>query len=122
MKLYKLIHDLLLAIKIIFYFGSQHHATLLMMQGMYVRHPLHDELIGGVNTILIIKSYGSFYQITRTNYVSNIPECEETWLSTYGWHSSGHLIEIGGDRYCMKVMVSKSLYLEILTEQGKTTG
>lgn len=121
MKLNKLIHDLRLAVKIILHFGRQHHATLSMMQGMFVRQPLHNELIAGVDTTLTIKPCGSFYQVTRTDYISNTPECEETWLATYGWHSNGHLIEIGGDRYCIFDTVSKSLYLEKLTEQGKTT-
>ncbi|HRO41747.1 MAG TPA: hypothetical protein PL009_02875 [Flavipsychrobacter sp.] len=71
--------------------------------------------------MLTIKPYGSFYQISRTEYISNMPENEETWLATYGWHSNGHLIEIGGDRYCIFDAVSNSLYLETLTEEGKTT-
>lgn len=121
MKLNRLIHDLCLAVKIILHFGRQHHATLSMMEGMYVRQPLHNDLIAGVDTTLAIKPLGSLYQVTRTIYISNLPECEETWLATYGWHSNGHLIEIGGDRYCIFDTASKSLYLEALTEQGKTT-
>lgn len=78
-------------------------------------------IVAGVDTMLSITSCGSFYKITRTDYISNTPENEETWLATYGWHSNGHLIEIGGDRYCIFDTVSKSLYLEKLTEQGKTT-
>ncbi|SDW50751.1 hypothetical protein SAMN05444410_103150 [Hydrobacter penzbergensis] len=120
MKLNTLIHDLRLAIKILLHFGKQHHATLSMMQGMYVRQPLHNEMIAGIDTTLTIKPDGCLYQVTRTVYISNIPECEETWLATYGWHSNGHLIEIGGDRYCIFDAASKSMYLEILTEQGKT--
>lgn len=92
-----------------------------MMQGMYVRHALHNELITGVDTMLTIKPYGSLYQVTRTDYITNIPECEETWLATYGWHSNGHLIEIGGDRFCIFDAAAKSMYLETLTEQGQTT-
>lgn len=121
MKLNRLIHDLWLAVKIILHFGRQHHATLSMMEGMYVRQPLHNDLIAGVDTTLAIKPLGSLYQVTRTIYISNLPECEETWLATYSWHSNGHLIEIGGDRYCIFDTASKSLYLEALTEQGKTT-
>ena len=121
MKLKKLIHDLRLAIKVILHFGRQHHATLSMMQGMYVRQALHNELIAGVDTMLTIKPCGSLYQITRTDYITNAPESEETWLATYGWHSNGHLIEIGGDRFCIFDAVSKSMYLETLTEQGQTT-
>ncbi len=121
MKLNKLIHDLRLAVKVLLNFGRQHHATLSMMQGMYVRQALHNELITGVDTMLTIKPYGSLYQVTRTDYITNIPECEETWLATYGWHSNGHLIEIGGDRFCIFDAAAKSMYLETLTEQGQTT-
>lgn len=121
MKLNKLIHDLRLAMKTLLVFGMQHHATLSMLEGVYARRPLNNELIAGVETMLTIKSCGSFYQVTRTDYISNIPENEETWLATYGWHSNGHLIEIGGDRYCIFDAVSNSLYLETLTEYGKTT-
>lgn len=121
MKLHKLIHDLRLTVKVILHFGRQHHATLSMAQGMYVRQLLHNELITGVDTALIIKPFGSLYQITRTDYITNTPEYEETWLATYGWHSNGHLIEIGGNRYCIFDPISKSLYLESLTEQGETT-
>lgn len=121
MKLNKLIQDLRLAVKIILHFSRQHHATLSMMQGMYVRQPQHNELIAGIDTTLTIKSYGNFYQVTRTEYISNTPEYEETWLATYGWHSNGHLIEIGGDRYCIFDAIAKCMYLETLTDQGKTT-
>lgn len=120
MKLNKLIHDLRLAAKVILNFGRQHHATLSMMQGIYVKQALPNDLIAGIDTMLNIKSHGSLYQVTRTDYISNTPEKEETWLATYGWHSNGHLIEIGGDRYCIFDAVSNSLYLEALTELGNT--
>lgn len=121
MKLKKLIRDLCCAIKVIVHFGREHHATISMMQGIYGKQSLHNDMVAGVDTMLSITSCGSFYKITRTDYISNIPENEEMWLATYGWHSNGHLIEIGGDRYCIFDTVSKSLYLEKLTEQGKTT-
>lgn len=120
MKLKELIRDLCCAIKVIVHFGREHHATICMMQGIYGRQPLHNDMIAGVDTMLRITRFGSFYQVTRIDYISNIADSEETWLATYGWHSNGHLIEIGGDRYCIFDTVSKSLYLEKLTEQGKT--
>jgi hypothetical protein len=92
-----------------------------MMPGIYEKQPLHNDMVAGIDTMLKIIPCGSFYQVTRTDYISNLPDNEETWLATYGWHSNGHLIEIGGDRYCVFDTVSKSLYLENLTEQGKTT-
>ncbi|RKD15097.1 hypothetical protein BCY91_06120 [Pelobium manganitolerans] len=121
MKLKKLIRDLCCAIKVIVHFGREHHATISMMPGIYGKQPLHSDMIAGVDTMLSITPFGSLFKVTRTDYISNIPENEETWLATYGWHSNGHLIEIGGDRYCIFDTGSKSLYLENLTEQGKTT-
>lgn len=121
MRVKKHIQDLCCAIKVIVHFGREHYATISMIQGIYGKQPLHNDIVAGVDTILSITSCGSFYKITRTEYISNTPENEETWLATYGWHSNGHLIEIGGDRYCIFDTVSKSLYLEKLTEQGKTT-
>lgn len=121
MKLKKLIRDLRCAIKVVVHFGREHHATISMMPGIYARQPLHNDMIAGIDTMLKITPCGSFYRITRTDYISNLPDNEETWLATYGWHSNGHLIEIGGDRYCIFDTASKSLYLETLTEQGKTT-
>lgn len=121
MKATKLIHDLCTAAKTLLHFSRQHYATRSMMQGIYVKEPLSNELITGVDTVLIIRAHGSFYQITCTDYISNTPEHEETWLATYGWHCNGHLIEIGGDRYCIFETASKSMYLETLTEHGKTT-
>lgn len=121
MKLKKLIRDLYCAIKVIVHFGREHHATISMMQGIYARQPLYNDMIAGVDTMLKITACGSLYQVTRTDYVGNTPDTEETWLATYGWHSNGHLIEIGGDRYCIFDTASKLLYLEALTEQGKTT-
>jgi hypothetical protein len=121
MKLKKLIWDLCCAIKVIVHFGKEHHATISMMPGIYGKEPVPNDRIAGVDTVLRIIPCGSFYKVTRTDYISNTPDNEETWLATYGWHSNGHLIEIGGDRYCIFDTVSKSMYLENLTEQGKTT-
>jgi hypothetical protein len=121
MKLKKLIRDLCYAIKVIVHFGKEHHATISMIPGIYGKQPVLNDRTAGVDTMLRITPSGSFYKVTRTDYISNIPDNEETWLATYGWHSNGHLIEIGGDRYCIFDTVSKSMYLENLTEQGKTT-
>lgn len=117
----KLIQNLRIAVKILLQFSRQHNTTLSMMEGMYERQPSAGERVAGIDTMLAIKASGSFYTITRTDYVNNISIYEQTWLATYGWHSNGHLIEIGGDRICIFDTVSKSIYLETLTEQGKTT-
>lgn len=119
MKQKHLIRDLYATLKIALRFGRQHLATLNMIEGTYIRQPLKDERALGLETVLSIKSYKSLYQVTRTDYAGDIPASEDTWLATYGWHSSGHLMEIGGDRYCIFDAVSEAMYLEILTDQAE---
>lgn len=121
MKQKKLMHDLHAALKIILRFSKQHLATLNMIEGMYIRQPLHHERVVGLEATITIKSCGSIYQVTRADYISDTPECENTWLATYGWHSSGHLMEIGGDRYCIFDAASGFMYLESLTDRAETT-
>lgn len=120
MKQKTLMHDLHATLKIALRFGRQHLATLNMIEGTYVKQPSLHELGVGLDTTLTIKSYSSLYQVTRIDYVGDVPACENTWLATYGWHSSGHLIEIGGDRYCIFDAASGSMYLEFLTERAET--
>jgi hypothetical protein len=121
MKSKNLIQDLLASVKVVLLFAGQHYATLSMLEGVYQRQPLHEKLLAGLDTTLTITLNGSLYQVTRTDYVNDEPALEQTWLATYGWHSNGHLIEIGGDRYCILDAETKSLYLEELTESGRTT-
>lgn len=121
MKPKNIIQEVLASIKIALRFGRQHNATLSMLEGVYVRQPLNKQLLAGLDTILTVAPNGSLYQVTRTDYINNEPEVEQTWLAAYGWHSNGHLIEIGGDRYCIFDTVTKSLYLEELTDSGRTT-
>lgn len=114
----KLIQDIAAAFKIMLRFSRQHYATLEMIEGMYVKETSSGELVAGLDTAITIKATGNLFQVTRTDYISNIPENEEKWMATYGWHSNGHLIELGGDRYCVFEAASKSLYLESTTQKG----
>ncbi len=120
MKLNRLIPDMRLAFNTILHFGRHHQATLSMMQGTFARLPVQNEMMVGIDATVTIKPSGSIYLITRVDFVSNIPDHEETWQSVYSY-SSGHLIEIGGDRYCFFDTASKRLYLETITELGRTT-
>jgi hypothetical protein len=121
MKLNKGIHELRSVVKIIHRFIMQHHTTLTMMQGVYVRQPMSNELATGIETLITIRADGNFYRLTREDYINNTPESEENWLAAYSWYSNGVLIEIGGNRHCIFDTLSNTLYLETLTEQGKTT-
>ncbi len=117
----KLIDNIRIAVKILLHFSRQHNTTLSIIEGTYERQPSAGERTAGIDTMLSIKASGNFYTVMRTDYVNNISIYEETWLAIYGWHSNGHIIEIGGNRICIFDTVSKSLYLETLTEQGKIT-
>ncbi|OJW80289.1 MAG: hypothetical protein BGO69_05525 [Bacteroidetes bacterium 46-16] len=118
----KLIRDVFRTMRVLLCFGRQHAAALAMVNGTYMRQPARDELvIAGSETLLSIKPCGNLYEVLITNYVANQVADEQKWLATYGWHSNGHLIEIGGDRYCILDTASQSLYLETFTKEGATT-
>lgn len=78
----KLIKDLYCAVKVLLHFCREHHATISMMPGIYAKQPSHNDFIAGVDTMLKIKPWGSFYQVIRTDYISNIAENEEVELFT----------------------------------------
>lgn len=118
----KLIRDMFRTMRVLLCFGRQHAAALAMVNGMYMRQPARDELvIAGSETSLSVKRYGNLYEVVLTNYVANQVADEQKWLATYGWHSNGHLIEIGGDRYCILDPATQSLYLETFINEGATT-
>lgn len=108
-------------LKVISRFCRQHYAALTMLQGSYYLRTLDNIRVAGIETILRIKPSGGLYRVTRTEYIHNEPEKEQTWLSTYSWHSSGALMELGGGRCCVFDTKIGSIYLETFTEQGKTT-
>ena len=108
-------------LKVISRFCGQHYAALSMLQGSYYLRTLDNIRVAGIETILRIKPAGGLYRVTRTEYIHNEPEKEQTWLSTYSWHSGGALMEVGGGRCCVFDTEIGSIYLETFTEQGKTT-
>lgn len=120
MKQKKTMQDLKATLKVALRFGRQHLATLTMIEGTYVRQPLRYDRGIGLGTKLTIKTYGNLYQLTRTDYVGDLPASENTWLASYAWHSCGQLMEIGGNRFCIFDAASGSMYLESLTEQADT--
>ncbi len=118
----KLIREVFRTMRVLLCFGRQHYAALAMVNGTYMRQQARDELfITGSETLLSIKPYGNLYEVVLTKYVANQVADEQKWLATYGWHSNGHLIEIGGDRYCILDTSTQALYLEMCTKEGDTT-
>jgi len=121
MKGNNLVYGLWDTLKVVCLFCRQHYNTYSMLLGTYVLQSPSIKPATGIDAVLQIKPYGSLYRLTRTEYICNEPEKEQTWLASYSWHSGGALVEIGGDNCCVFDTESKSLYLETLTEQGKST-
>ncbi|WP_316834983.1 hypothetical protein [Pedobacter nutrimenti] len=94
-------------------FADQHTSSLEAMEATYIRR-LFDEKKPeqGHYITLKISPYGSIYKVTQVVCLRNTLQEEHCWLATYGWHSNGHLIEIGGYRYCIFDPLQKTLYLE----------
>lgn len=120
MKRANVIQDIYAVVKVALHFGWQHHAALTMLPGIYTQQLPPEALrVAGMETTLSIQCKGSLYLVTRTAYTGNEPTAEQSWLATYSW--GGHLVEIGGWRCCFMETVSKSIYLETLTDEGKMT-
>lgn len=99
-------------------FARQHSSTLHAMQLTYTSMP--DGGIYGA-TVLQIIPIGSLYQVTLTSSVGELVLARETWLAAYGWHSNGHLMEIGGDRYCIFNPLEKTVLIEDRSSSHMTT-
>lgn len=118
MKLLNLIRDWQVAASVMRMYGRQHYAAISSLEGLYVKQS-DGGAVTGTDTTLTIKAGKVFYKITRTVYISNTKEYEDTWLASYGWYSPGYLLEIGGDRHCVLEAGSGILYLVTLTEKGR---
>jgi len=108
-------------LKVISRFCRQHYATLTMLQGSYYLYAPDNIKVAGIETILQIKPSGGLYRLTRTEYIHNEPEKEQTWLASYSWHCCGALVEVGGGRCCFFDADMGSIYLETFKEQGKAS-
>jgi len=91
----------------------QHAASMAAMQLLYRKPWPGDTVAGGHTSIVLeITPQGRLYKVQLKYYLWNEVQKEESWMASYGWHSNGHLMEIGGSRYCIFNSSERMLYLE----------
>lgn len=93
-------------------YAQQHLASILAMDAIYTRQWLDEHENKEYTKILKILPEGSIYRIVEKLCLDKLVIKEETWIATYGWHSNGHLIEIGGFRYCIFDALRQTIYIE----------
>jgi len=120
MKKESLWHRLRMMLRVALHYTRQHAQSLDAIKGIYTKQCLPLEIDFSYSIVLKIRPQGSLYQVTRSRFLDDDLVREEIWLATYGWHSNGHLIEIGGHRYCIFDPLQKTLYLEDYTTDVKT--
>ena len=91
----------------------QHAESMASMKLQY-RKPWPGDTVanGHTSIILEITPYGRLYRVSLKYYLWNELQREESWIASYGWHSNGHLMEIGGSRYCIFDPAQRMLHLE----------
>lgn len=82
-------------LRIALHYTRQHAQSKEAMKGVYTKQCLPLEMDFNYSIILKIRPLGSLYQVTLSRFLDHELVREETWPATYGWHSNGHLIEIG---------------------------
>ncbi|MXN91162.1 hypothetical protein GR160_07950 [Flavobacterium sp. Sd200] len=94
-------------------FCSQHTQSTAAMKKAYLKQWPGDTASDGHTLVAIsVIPYGSIFKVHQLYYLQGELQRQKTWLATYGWHSNGHLIEIGGDRHCIFNPAGKELYFE----------
>lgn len=102
-------------------YSRQHATSMAALEEVYIKcAPKQDDQGETLSTIRISR-YGSVYQVHQKSYRYQDLIKEETWMATYGWQSSGHLIEIGGNRYLIFDPLNKVAYLEDCSDLLSTT-
>nr|WP_067054220.1 hypothetical protein [Mucilaginibacter sp. L294] len=98
---------------IVIHYVSQHAASKAALSKVFTRQWAGDTVDNGYTSVLLrFTPYGSFYIVSQHYYLKDELQREAYWHATYGWHSNGHLMEIGGYRYCIFNPARKQLYLE----------
>jgi len=100
-------------LSIAYRYCKQHEESIAAM-GLLYRRPWPGDTVANGHTSIVIQitPYGSLYKVSQKYYLFNELQRENTWVATYGWHSNGHLMEIGGYRYCIFDPKQRLLYLE----------
>lgn len=99
---------------------NQHGVTLQAMEWTYELHnpQIYDGDVA-VKSLLSINPQGNIYKVIQSYHVNGETHVDVS-LATYGWHSNGHLMEIGGYRVWIFDPQNRTLYLENYDEEKDT--
>lgn len=117
MQQISIIQKLKTLISILSNFAGRHQQSLSAMQHTYrcCSAQSSNTVESSVST-LTIAPYGSLFKVTEV-LESNGTVSIKTHLASYGWHSNGHLIEIGEARYWIFDPLHQQLYVEDYDEE-----
>ncbi|WEK21358.1 MAG: hypothetical protein P0Y49_09415 [Candidatus Pedobacter colombiensis] len=99
-------------LQVAFKYASQHAQSLNAIKGTYHKQYPKQDPDFRYTEVLTIVPFGSLFKVIHSSYMDQELLGEKTCLATYGWHSNGHLIEIGGCRYWIFDPLQKTIYLE----------
>ncbi len=116
MKKQNLLDNLLSGLKAAVQYWSDHAACHQAMDQVYVRKWREEEPAADYAVQILINPHGSIYKVTTRHFVNADLLREESYLATYGWHSNGHLIGLGMERFLVFDPAQKQLYLEEWTK------
>lgn len=122
MKMTRLLTMVRMMMRVASHYCGQHAISLSAIHGNYTKRwidPTYPDK--KMRSTLKIVPYGSWYQISHILYKNDEIQKEETCLASYGWHSNGHLIEIGGYRYWIFNPLQQVLYVEDSADDGTKT-
>ncbi|WP_426672106.1 hypothetical protein ACPPVU_12830 [Mucilaginibacter sp. McL0603] len=112
MELSTIIKELRPAISAMLRYWQTQGASLRAMKNTY-RREWREKEQGIIQAAEIrIYEHGTIYRVHRIFYTDGHFQREETWLATYGWQSSGHLIALGREGYLIFDPLSKLLHVE----------
>jgi hypothetical protein len=79
-----------------------------------------DDKGSGFYSFLEFTPLGSLYEVVVTDYLGPMALDRQRWLAFYAWGSSGILVEIGGERFCIFNPEQKTVHIEELLDSGET--
>jgi hypothetical protein len=112
MDLSTIIRKTRLAIPAMLRYWLSHSDSLSAMKKTYSRELRENWEEVTQKTEIRIYKHGSIYEISRKFYTDGRFEREETWLASYAWSLSGHLVALGRETCFFFDPLSKMLYLE----------
>ncbi|MBW4888957.1 hypothetical protein KXQ82_04495 [Mucilaginibacter sp. HMF5004] len=119
MKKQQVLDSLWSALRAALQYWNDQAASQQAMEHVYVRKWHEDEPVADYAVQILINPHGSIFKVTHRHFVNGNLLREESYLATYGWHSNGHLIALGRERYLVFDPAQRQLYLEDWPESGE---